>query len=60
MDNKNILNELTKVTYEDLWDKKVSQMFSDWGKKGGATTKKKGKAYYKKIGKLGSDKRWKQ
>lgn len=49
---------LNKKTYEDLWDEKVKKMFSDMGKKGGATTKKKGQKYFKEMGRKGAAIRW--
>jgi hypothetical protein len=40
--------------------KELSQYFSKLGKKGGTKTKTRGREYYARIGKLGTQKRWKK
>lgn len=40
--------------------KNISQVAKELGKRGGLATKKKGSAYYRRIGKLGLVKRYKK
>ena len=49
---------LDKEMYDEQIAKIISNRFSDWGKKGGAKNKKKGRKYFKEIGKKGLEKRY--
>lgn len=41
-----------------VWSPETIKMFSEMGKKGGATLKKRGSKYFSEIGKRGAQKRW--
>ena len=41
-------------------NKNISQLAQELGKRGGLATKKRGREYYKRIGKLGLAKRYKK
>lgn len=54
MENKIDISELTPEQRQAV----ISDHHSRGGKKGGATMKKRGRAYFEEIGRKGAKKRW--